>query len=216
MNLGIAATTFALVVPAELPDKTFISCVVVASRFRAVPVWIGAASALIVQAALAVVAGRLLDLLPHRAVEAVVAALFLGGAAYLLFVSEKEEFRRGEEIAEHEHVEAVGADGAVAGGAAGTAALMPAWRMSISTFGIIALAEFGDITQVLLANLSARYRDPLSVFAGAVVGFTLVSLAGVLGGRLLTRYVPLALVRRLSGFALLGFGIYSLVRIFTG
>jgi putative Ca2+/H+ antiporter (TMEM165/GDT1 family) len=222
VNLAIAATTLALIVPAELPDKTFISCVVMSSRYRALPVWIGAASGLIVQAAIAVVAGRLLDLLPHRAVEGVVAALFLGGAAYLIFVPEKAEFTRGEQIAERENggssADGAGGDVTVAGsGAGGMALAMPsAWRMGLSTFGIIVLAEFGDITQVLLANLSARYHDPLSVFVGAAVGFSLVSLAGVLGGKLLTRYVPLSLVRRLSGVALLGFGIYSIVGLITG
>jgi hypothetical protein len=37
VDLAIAATTFALVIPAELPDKTFISCLVLASRHRAPP-----------------------------------------------------------------------------------------------------------------------------------------------------------------------------------
>lgn len=199
MNLAVAATTLALVIPAELPDKTFISCVVISSRYRALPVWLGAAGGLVLQAAIAVVAGRLLDLLPHRAVEAVVAALFLGGAAYLLFVPEKAEEERGDELAAQE-------------GAAAKAQ----WRVAATTFGIIALAEFGDITQVLIANLAAHYRDPVSVFVGAAVAFCLVSLAGVLGGKLLTRYVPLELVRRLSGVALLGFGIYTVVRLVTG
>jgi putative Ca2+/H+ antiporter (TMEM165/GDT1 family) len=200
VNFAIALTTFALVIPAELPDKTFISCVVMASRFRALPVWTGAASGLVVQAGIAVVAGRLLDLLPHRAVQGVVAGLFLAGAAYLLFVPEKAEERRGGEIAARED------DAAAAAG----------WRVALSTFGVIVLAEFGDITQVLIANLAARYRDPVSVFAGAAVAFCCVSLAGVLGGKLLTRYVPLALVRRLSGVALLGFGIFTLVSLIRG
>jgi putative Ca2+/H+ antiporter (TMEM165/GDT1 family) len=219
VNLGIAATTLGLIIPAELPDKTFISCVVMSSRYRALPVWIGAAGGLIVQAGIAVVAGRLLDLLPHRAVEAVVVALFLGGAAYLLFVPEKAEFKRGEEIASHEAgggVAGVATEGAASAGGGAVADVPSAWRAAFSTFGIIVLAEFGDITQVLLANLAAHYHDPLSVFVGAAVGFSLVSLAGVLGGRLLTRYVPLSLVRRLSGLALLGFGIYSLVTLITG
>jgi Ca2+/H+ antiporter, TMEM165/GDT1 family len=200
VNLAVALTTFALVIPAELPDKTFISCVVLSSRSRALPVWAGAASGLVLQAALAVVAGRLLDLLPHRAVQGVVAGLFLAGAAYLLFVPEKREQLRGGELAAREAEDAAAA----------------AWRIALSTFGIVFLAEFGDITQVVIANLAARYRDPVSVFAGAAVAFCLVSLAGVLGGRLLTRYVPMALVRRLSGLALLGFGIYTLVSLATG
>jgi putative Ca2+/H+ antiporter (TMEM165/GDT1 family) len=43
-----------------------------------------------------------------------------------------------------------------------------------------------------------------------------VSVVGVLAGRTITRWVPLAAVRRLSGLALLGFGIYSIVSLATG
>ena len=66
---------------------------------------------------------------------------------------------------------------------------------------------------MLIANLTAHYRDELSVFVGAVVAFWVVSAAGVVAGRTITRYVPLALVRRLSGVALLGLGIWSLVTL---
>jgi Ca2+/H+ antiporter, TMEM165/GDT1 family len=200
VNFAVAALTLALVIPAELPDKTFISCVVLSSRYRAFPVWLGAAGGLTVQAAVAVVAGRFLDLLPHRAVEGVVAGLFLGGAAYLLLVSERKEEEKGEEIAGDEVLPA------------GPSTARIVW----STFVVVLLAEFGDITQVLIANLTARFRDPLSVFVGAAVAFSLVAVMGVLGGSILTRYVPLSLVRRISGLALLGFAVYTLVTLFTG
>ena len=76
MDLAIAATTLALVVPAELPDKTFIACLVLSSRHRPLPVWVGACSALVLQAGTAVVAVGLIALLPRLAVRSVVAALF--------------------------------------------------------------------------------------------------------------------------------------------
>lgn len=195
MNFAVAAATFALVIPAELPDKTFISCVVLSSRNRALPVWLGAALALTVQAAIAVVAGRLLALLPHTTVRAVVGVLFLGGAAYLIFVPEKSEEDKGARL---------GADPRV---------VAPNLRVLLTTFLIVLLAEFGDITQILIANLTARYRDAVSVFIGAVVAFWLISAVGVLAGKTITRYVSLALVRKLSGLALLGLGIWSLVEL---
>ena len=74
-------TAFATVFVAELPDKTMLATVVLSARFkRPLAVWIGAASALTVQMAIAVVAGRLLGLLPDRAVSAAVAVLFGAGA----------------------------------------------------------------------------------------------------------------------------------------
>ena len=157
--------------------------------------WIGAAVALTSQALLAVLAGRLLELLPHTAVKIVVATLFMGGAVYLIFVPEKVEEEKGERLAGQEKT------------------VSSNWRVLFTAFTIVALAEFGDITQVLVANLTARYRDPLSVFVGATVGFWIVSGIGVLSGKTITRVVPLSVVRRISGVALLGFGIYTIVSI---
>ncbi len=195
MNLAVILTTFALIIPAELPDKTFISCVVLSSRNKAVPVWIGAGLALTAQALLAVVAGRLLALLPHDDVRIVVATLFMAGAAYLIFVPEKSSQEKGERLGEK------------------PPPVSSNWRVLWTTFTLIALAEFGDITQVLIANLTARYKDPVGVFVGATAGFWVISAAGVLAGRTITKYVPLAWVRRVSGVVLLGFGIWTIVSI---
>ncbi len=87
------------------------------------------------------------------------------------------------------------------------------WKPMLTALTVVTLAEFGDITQVLIANLSARYKDALSVFVGASVGFCIVTVFGVVTGRTLTRIVPLALIRRLSGLTLAGFGVYTLVTL---
>ncbi len=194
MNFAVAATTFALVIPAELPDKTFVSSVILASRNRPMPVWLGTALALTVQAGVAAAAGRLIELLPRTTVQAVVAGLFVTGAAFLIFLPERAEAEKGERLAAAEEEDVVKRH----------------WRVFLATFTIVALAEFGDITQILIANLTARFKDPLSVFAGASVGFWIVAGAGVLAGKTITRYVPLGVVRRASGVILLGFGIWSL------
>ena len=235
MNLGVLLGTFALVIPAELPDKTFITCVVMSSRHRALPVWVGGAAGLTLQAAIAVVAGHFLSLLPQTALRAVVATLFIGGAAYLLFVPEKAETKKAERLGGADEEEVLGAGRAARGGADGGDEAPPAdvtpadvtpadltpvdltmlrsWRPALTTFGIVALAEFGDVTQVLIANLSARYKAGLAVFIGATAGFLLVSAAGVLGGKAIVRVVPLSLVRRLSGLAMLGLGLFTIVEL---
>jgi len=184
-----------LVIPAELPDKTFISCVVLSSKNRAVPVWLGGAIALTAQALLAVVAGRLLAALPHTTVRIVVAVLFMAGAAYLILGPERAEEAKGERLGER------------------AVAVVSDWRVFLTTFTVIALADFGDITQVLIANLTARYRDPVAVFVGATTGFWIISGVGVLAGKTITRVVPLGIVRRASGVILLAFGIWTIVSL---
>lgn len=192
MSLSILAITFGLIFVAELPDKTMIATIVLASRNRPAPVFAGAAGAMVLNAAVAVGAGRLLELLPHRAVEAVVAALFLAGALYLLLVDEKTEEREGEAEAERAR---------------------PNHRVALTTFAVIVVAEFGDITQLLTANLVARYHSALSVFVGSAVALVAVMGLGVTGGRVLLRVMPLSTIRRVAGVILLGFAAFSAVSL---
>lgn len=191
MDLAVIAVSFGIIFVAELPDKTMIASIVLASRYRPGPVWLGTASAMVVNAAVAVAAGRLLELLPHRVVEAVVAALFAGGALYLLFTKEASEEHEGEETAEH---------------------VRSSRHVVLASFAVIVVAELGDITQVLTANLAAHYRDPWSVFVGSAVALVAVTSIGVLGGRALIRVLPLGAIRKGGGILLAGFAVYSAIK----
>lgn len=195
MQLGIVAIVFALVFVAELPDKTMIATLIMGSRYRPLLVWIGATVAFAIHAGLAVAVGQLLQLLPHRWIEAVTAGLFAGGAAYLLFVPEKVQEEEGEKEADTTH------RGAKTIGAA---------------FLVIFVGEFGDLTQILTANLAAKYHAPVQVFVGAFVALASVAALGAFGGRALLRVLPLAAIRKVGGVLLAGFAVYSLVRLALG
>ena len=187
--IGIA---FAITFLAELPDKSMFASLVLSTRYRASWVWAGAALAFTIHMAIAVTAGRLLDLLPHQVVDGVVAALFLAGSAYLWWSS----FRpRPEEDT----------DAMRQGGPAPSLL-----RVAGTSFAVIFVAEWGDITQVTVANLAARY-DPLLVFAGATLGlWAAAALAVSIGAKSLS-LIPMAWVRRITAAILLGFGIYTIV-----
>jgi Ca2+/H+ antiporter, TMEM165/GDT1 family len=194
MRLSIAAVTFGLIFIAELPDKTMIAAILLASRFRPLSVWTGAALAMLANTGVAVGAGRLLELLPHRVVDAVVAAIFLAGALYLILVRERTERREGEDEA---------------------AKVESGRRVALATFAVIVVAEIGDITQLLTANLVARYHSPLSVFVGSALALVIVMGIGVGGGRALLRVLPLATIRRVAGAVLVGFAVFSAVSAAT-
>lgn len=183
----VALTTFALVFPAELPDKTAIASLFLGSRYRASWVFAGIAAGFAVHVVLAVTAGSLLALLPHRLVEGVVAGLFVFGAIVLLR-------GRHEEALEESETE-------------------PSfWKVATTSFVVILVAEFGDITQILTANLAARYRDPLAVGTGALVALTAVALLAITGGRALLRVLPITWLARAAALAMLvlaGFSIAS-------
>ena len=80
----------------------------------------------------------------------------------------------------------------------------------ISSFGIIALAELGDKTQVTIMCLSANKRVK-SVFVGAIVAFALVDGISALIGGTIAAFIPTQWVGIGAGVAFLVFGVYSLL-----
>ncbi|MFI1965260.1 TMEM165/GDT1 family protein [Streptomyces pathocidini] len=186
ISLSVTALVFGVVFLAELPDKTALAGLMLGTRYRASYVFAGVAAAFAVHVALAVAAGSVLTLLPHRLLQAVVGVLFLGGAAVLLFKKGDGE----EEVR--------------------TPADQSFWKVSGAGFMLILVAEFGDLTQIMTANLAARYDDPLSVAVGAVLALWAVAAIGILGGRTLMKYVPLRLITRVAAILMLALGAFSL------
>src|SRR3974390_3050080 len=83
VGLHIALVCFPVVFLGELPDKTMFASLVMATRGRPVLVWLGAGGGVVVHAIIAVTIGvALFRVLPHQAVDAVVAILFAAGAVY--------------------------------------------------------------------------------------------------------------------------------------
>jgi putative Ca2+/H+ antiporter (TMEM165/GDT1 family) len=197
VELATIATVFAVIALAELPDKTMIATLIMGSRARASAVAIGSSAAFVVHMAIAVIAGHFLTLLPHRSLEAVVTVLFLGGAAYLLFVPEKEEIEKGEQEAKAE-------------------VPSTALREATTAFMVIFIGEWGDLSQLLAANFVAQTHQPYAVFLGASLALITVATAAAFGGRALLKIIPVAAIRRGGGFVLLGFGIWNLVKVIHG
>ena len=194
MSPLIILTVFVLVFLAELPDKTALASLVLGTRYRPLYVFTGAASAFVVHVCLAIAAGSLLTLLPHRALEGVVAALFLIGAILML---------RGRHEEEEEDLDIK----------EGTEPTF--FRVSSTAFLVILVAEFGDLTQILTANLAAKYHDPISVGLGAVLGLWAVAGLAIVGGRGLLKVVPLTVITRIAAVIMLvlaGISIYNAIR----
>ncbi|MFG3354831.1 TMEM165/GDT1 family protein [Streptomyces sp. NPDC048001] len=193
ISFTVTALAFGVVFLAELPDKTALAGLVLGTRYRASYVFAGVAAAFAVHVAFAVAAGSVLTLLPHRLVQAVVGVLFLAGALVLLL--KKDD-----------------------GGEEGVRA--PAdqsfWKVSGAGFMLILVAEFGDLTQIMTANLAARYDDPVSVGVGAVLALWSVAAIGILGGRTLMRYVPLRLITRVAAGLMLALSAFSLYEAVAG
>lgn len=84
------------------------------------------------------------------------------------------------------------------------------WRVLLTTFGIIFLAEMGDKTQLAAMTMSAQTKKPWAVFIGASVALAAVSAIGILVGAVAGQYVPLEWVKRVAAVAFIVIGVLML------
>lgn len=176
MSLTAAGATFLAVLPAELPDKTILACLILSSRYRPGVVFGGAAAAFLVQVVIAVAAGGALSLLPHHIVEACAAGAFLAGAVLLWRTKDGKE----------DDEEDAGRDGLRSGN----------WPVFGTAFAVVFLAEFGDLTQFLTVSLAARFHDPVSVGIGATLALWVAAAVAVTLGWRVLKLIPMQWLTR--------------------
>jgi putative Ca2+/H+ antiporter (TMEM165/GDT1 family) len=188
--LTILGSTFGIIFLAELPDKTSLAALALATRYRARAVIAGAWLAFAVQTALALVAASLIRLLPARPVHVAAGAGFLVFAVLALRRDEAEELEEEEK----------------------EAASLRRRRLApwLACFLVVFAAEFGDLTQLATAALVVRFGNPLVVAAGAIAALWCVTLISVTAGAQLGRFLSDNLLARLSAAL---FGIVGVVVI---
>lgn len=199
IDLAVVLTTLAVIFLAELPDKSFIASLVLATRFRHLLVWIGVSAAFFVQCLIAVTAGGFIALLPQPPVLAVTAGFFAIGA--LVLIRGGLASRADEAAAEAEEESEVLAKVAGAPDSPGRTILM--------SFLVIFAAEWGDLTQIFAAAQAAKTGEPVSVFIGSWLGLITVAGIAVVLGRWLQRRIPLSRVRLGSGLVLALLAIWT-------
>ena len=82
------------------------------------------------------------------------------------------------------------------------------WKVFLTTFGTIFLAELGDKTQLATIMMTSRTRLPLPVFLGASLALCLVTLAGVFFGEGLIAVVPRNLLKKGAAVAFIAIGVW--------
>jgi len=187
---AVFAIALVAILLVELPDKTLVATLVLSTKYRHRPVLAGVSAAFAVQCVVAVTAGGLLHLLPHRVLEAIVALLFAVGAVLLA----RESLNRDDEDEPDPGAPAeVGASSR---------------RIFGISFGVLFAAEWGDASQLATAGLVARYGEPVAIGIGAFIALVGVAFLAVGLGKVILRRVPLHLLHRLA--ALL-FGAFAIV-----
>jgi putative Ca2+/H+ antiporter (TMEM165/GDT1 family) len=188
------AVTFGAIFVVELPDKTFLVTLVLATRYRPLFVWIGVGLAFAVQTVVAVLLGHAASFLPEQVVHGVAAGMFLLGAVLLYREGRSHHQSSGEEyVAKARDVHGL--------------------RQVLTCFLVLFAAEWGDLSQLLTITLVARFEEPVSVFIGALGALLTVSALAVVAGRQLLRYVSLHVLHYVGAGVCLVLGVLTVVDI---
>ena len=190
--LGLGFTVFTIIFLLELPDKTALATLLLATRHRPLPIFLGSAAAFVIQSAVAVAAGSVLSLLPREPIRIGAGVLFLLMAAVIVRQNlKKEEVKEASEIDREEERHR---------------------RPFATAFLLVFVAEWGDLTQLATAALQARYRDALTVFASATIALWAVAAIAVVLGNRLGAWIP----QRPLQFAAAGVMVLAAIALISG
>ena len=181
-------TTLALIIAAEIGDKSQLVCMALASKHRPVPVLGGALAAFALLNLLAVIFGAAVSRwLPEHILALIVAALFILFGIQALRTQADEPEEQIKERSGH--------------------------GIFITTFLLIIFAEFGDKTQLAVVALGST-NQPFGVWLGATIALGITSALGIFAGRKLIKKFPLELLHKISGILFLGFAALAISKAF--
>ena len=190
-------------------DKGQLVVVTLASRYDAKRVFVGAMGAFCAWSALEVAFGQaLLGAIPPGVMGPLTGALFVLFGAW----TAKSAFDR-TRVDRPTHPSR--ADGGLAAGVSGrllpdpVLARVGAYGGVLASFVLVAVAEFGDKTQLLTVNLAVVFPDaPLSVFVGVVTALGLRTGVDAVVGERVEAYLPTAAIEAGAAAVFLAFGLF--------
>ena len=82
------------------------------------------------------------------------------------------------------------------------------WKVFLTTFGTIFIAELGDKTQFAAIAASAGSTSKFSVLLGVVLALSLAGILGVLAGSLLGEFIDPSAMKWVSGSLFIAVGVW--------
>lgn len=192
MDWNLFASTFVLIFMAEFPDKTAFATLMLASRGRPLAVFVGSALAFAVQSVVAVSFGRVIGTLPTRIVHIGAGALFL---VFAILMWRKRDCEEGAADLEKKEMG------------------IRFFQVASTTFVVIFLAEWGDLTQLATATLVARTNAPVTIFCAATLGLWAATGVSVIIGHHVKHFLNPALMQKIAAIAFAAVGAAFLVGI---
>ena len=183
---GLFLKTALAIAIAELPDKTALATVLLATRGSPWAVFIGVAAAFVIQSLVAVLCGGLLSLAPHQYVRIASGILFLIFAVLMWRRKDEKQDKIEESTASF-------------------------WSAAGTAFMVIFIAEWGDLTQFAAATLAASTGKPLTILAASILSLWTVSALAIIAGNRLKTLIHPRLIQHLAAvlFAIIGVVLLS-------
>ena len=187
VSLPLIFSTFCIIFIAELPDKTALAALILATKYKARDVIMGAWLAFLAQTVVGVAAGSVLTLLPAKPIR------IASGMGFLVFSF--LALRRNAEEDQEEEMSSV------------TLAKpqRPIWLVS---FLVIFAAEWGALTQLATAALVARNGRPFSIGVGAVLALWTVTVLAAYSGSQVGKLLKPRQLNIISGVLFAAIGLY--------
>ncbi len=174
--------SLALVVLAEMGDKTQLLAMAFATRFHWHIVLLGIFVATAANHLIAVMVGHYLDsVIPFQYVKIGTSISFILFGLWTL----RGDKLRGEETRYK---------------------FNPFWTITIAFF----LAEMGDKTQLTTVALAAKYNSILWVWLGTITGMVIADAIGIIVGIVLGKKIPDRVIKWISALIFVGFGFFGL------
>ena len=82
------------------------------------------------------------------------------------------------------------------------------WKVFLTTFGTIFIAELGDKTQFAAIAASAGSSSKFSVLLGVVLALSFAGILGVLAGSLLGEFIDPSVMKWVSGGLFIAVGVW--------
>lgn len=190
MSWPIFLAAFSFIFLAALPGRTTLVMLLMAARGRPWGIFLGAALAFACQSFISVMLGRVLAFIPQHWIQFATGLLFL----FFAFLFWRE--------ASHEKTQLADDATGVSGGFA---------TVVRSSFFLIFAAEWGDVSQVAIASLSARHPEQMTVLLSAVLALWMIAAIAVTVGSRLHRVVSPTLIQKVASVVFVVIGIYLIV-----
>jgi putative Ca2+/H+ antiporter (TMEM165/GDT1 family) len=185
--IWIFFTTWSMVLSAEIVgDKSLYTIGSLATRYWALPIFLGSAVAFMIKMLVAVLFASLLSRLPEWLVISLNAATFLS-IAFILW------FKLGEPKNDpHE--------------------LNKSWiKIASTSMAGILFTEWGDVGQLTAATLAIKYHLPLIIWSGAVLAMMTKSILVIIFGKSLKRFLSQNILRYLTSALFIMMAVLSLI-----